>query len=519
MRNALKTWLVMVCTLAVCGAGCAPARFVDGVRFTAQQYGTGSADTLAVNHRGYLRFNHALQSDLEDAIATNDLDVMRQRGAQVLLQAHDLAVQAVNSELDRLPSAGLDELVRRYNMNDAPSDAGARRAFLKEKFAARSHELLDVDLKRLQAAEDYREARRLLRSINRDVEPAAGDRGKAGRVLLGAPLFLPAIIGAEIADSEATERAVLANFDEVIRYEPVDKSAPPTAAQLESATAADLARWFAPVFVQQFNPNADYPQENDRFGRIVLAGSRDAIEVHVDTNEPVVYWTTQQTKVGDHRYDQLVYVAWYPSRPAMSDNDPSAGHIDGVVIRITLDRHHRPAIYEYVRSCGCYHTLWVAEFVEAAARTEFGAPHGKQRYAVQRPDGGRQLFLPSLVADDGAHPHRPSAFISAGYHLGMGIHPLRENEQHGEVHQTIEYTLEPYDSLTRLPLDGGVASMFGSDGLVHDAGRTEGWLLSPTGMLSAGQPRQLGTMKIRMDEYDYDDPRLLEHTLRLPSSF
>ena len=519
MRYSLKIWLAMICAAAACGAGCAPARFVEGARFTAQQYGTGSADTLAVNRHGHLRFNHALQSDLDDAIAADDLATLQDRGIQVLSHAHELAVQAANSELDRLPAEGLAELVRRYGMDDAPTGADARRAFLKEKYAVRSRELLNTDLKRLEAAGGIDAARRLLRSIKRDIEPAAGDRGKTGRVILGAPLYLPAVIGAEIADTEATERAVLANFDEVIRYEPVDQSAPPTAAQLESANAEELARWFAPVFVQQFNPDAEYPQENDRFGRIELSGSRDAIKVNVDTSDPVVYWTTRQAKIGDRRYDQLDYVAWYPSRPAMSDNDPSAGHIDGVVIRITLDRHHRPAIYEYVRSCGCYHTLWVAEFVEAAARSEYGAPQGKERYAVQRPDGGRQLFLPSLVADDGAHPHRPSAFISAGYHLGMGIHPQREDEQHGDVRQTIEYTLEPYDSLTRLPLEGGVASMFGSDGLVHDAGRAEGWLLSPTGMLSAGQPRQLGTMKIRMDEYDYDDPRLLEHTLRLPSDF
>ena len=31
--------------------------------------------------------------------------------------------------------------------------------------------------------------------------------------------------------------------------------------------------------------------------------------------------------------------------------------------------------------------------------------------------------------------------------------------------------------------------------------------------------RQLETMKIRMDAYDYDDPRLLERNLRLPDSF
>ncbi len=81
------------------------------------------------------------------------------------------------------------------------------------------------------------------------------------------------------------------------------------------------------------------------------------------------------------------------------------------------------------------------------------------------------------------------------------------------------YLLKKYETLTRLPMGDGVASMFGSDGLVHNAGRAEGWLLAPTGMRSAGQPRQLGTMKIRMDAYDYDDPRLLDRQLRFPPDF
>ena len=111
------------------------------------------------------------------------------------------------------------------------------------------------------------------------------------------------------------------------------------------------------------------------------------------------------------------------------------------------------------------------------------------------------------------------AFVSAGDHLLMGVHPLRDDPVEATIDETYAYVLEPYESLTRLPLGGGIASMFGSDGLVHHAGRAEGWLLAPTGMLSAGQPRQLGTMKIRMDAYDYDDPRLLERNLRLPASF
>jgi hypothetical protein len=489
------------------------------VRYVAEQHGASSADSLAVNGRGYLRFDLRLQSDLDDALAEKELAPMRSEGVRILEAAHDLAVRSAGGEIDRLPPAGLAELVRRYALSAAPTEPQARRTYLKETYASRSRAMLHEAVAELQAARNAAAARRLLTSIRRNIEPPAGDRGKLGRALVAAPLFLPAIIGAEIADADATERAVTADFERVVIYKPQSEEPPLSPAALASADVDALARWYAPEFIQQVAPDAVYEPDADRIGRVFLSGDRDRIAVHVNTGEPVVYWTHEQAKVDKRRYDQIVYVAWYPRRPALSKNDPQAGDIDGVVVRITLDGRRRPAIYEFVRSCGCFHTLWVAEFVEAAAREEFGTPTGTQHYAVQQSAVSRELFIPALVRDDGARPRRPVASVSAGDHLLMGIHPQRDEPPAGTIDESRSYLLEPYENLTRLPLGDGVASMFGSDGLVHNAGRAEGWLLAPTGMLSAGQPRQLGTMKIRMDAYDYDDPRLLERNLRLPGSF
>jgi hypothetical protein len=234
----------------------------------------------------------------------------------------------------------------------------------------------------------------------------------------------------------------------------------------------------------------------------------------------VVYWTHTQAKAHDQRYDQLVYVAWYPGRPELSPGDPQAGEIDGVVVRVTLDHHQRPAIYEFVRTCGCYHTLWVAEFVEQAARAEFGGPLPGMAYAVQKkPERSRELFMPALVGDSGARVSRPVVMINAGQHLMVTVDTVAANHYTQAESPRQAYSLEAYETLSHLPLGDQVASMFNGEGLVHHAARPEGWMLAPTGMLQAGRPRQLGTMKIRMDAYDYDDPRLLERNLRLPSSF
>jgi len=517
--TAFQVALLTLGTLCFVVSGCAPPRFVEGVQYTADRSGVLTANSLRVTKHGYLRFDHALLSDLDDALLLQDLSDLHTEGRRILTAGQQAAGQVVSAEIDRMPPAALDDVIRRYHLAEAPQATGARREFLKSTYADRARELVEADQAEFAATNDARAARRFLQRIRQAVEPAPGDRGKAARALLGAPLFLPAVIGAGIADAEASQRAVTTDFAHIALYEPLEFSDPPAADALQAATDAELAAWYAPVFVQQINPDADYPAEDDRFGRVHLTGAPDNIQVLVDTAQPVVYWKHTWAKVAQRRYDQLIYVAWYPRRPEMSDNDPSAGNIDGVVVRITLDRHRRPAIYEFVRSCGCYHTLWVAEFVEAAARAEFGAPTGDQHYAIEPKQGSRDLFIPELVPDDGAHPHRPAAYVDAGFHLLMGVQPWTNESLPGETEAKYTYALEPYDDLTRLPLGNGVASMFGSDGLVHNAGRAEGWLLAPTGMLSAGQPRQLGTMKIRMDAYDYDDPRLLERNLHLPAGF
>jgi len=517
MRRTIAAVCLLALLLSSSGCG-APRHLIEGVGYFAAIDHAGDAATLRVEGHGELRFSVALRSDLEDALAQDDLSAIREHGLDVLRRANRLAINSLRAEIDRMSARRLEDLVRTYRLTDAPAAAPQRRAYFKRLCAERARAALRRDETALLTADSPAAARRLLRDIRARIEPPPGDRGRLERILIGVPLFLPAAIGAEIAEREATQRTLIADFDQVLEYRPAEMPDAHSAEGLAEADPETLARWFAPMFEQQMDPQADYPQIDDHIGRVYLTGGPGDIQVHIDVDDPVVYWTHGQAKVSDRRYDQIIYVAWYPERPALIPNDPQAGHIDGIVVRITLDRHKRPAIYEFVRSCGCFHTLWVAEFVEAKAREQFGPPAPGMKFAVQRARLGRELFIPELVPDDGARPRRPVAFVSAGSHMLMMVRPFGDADVPPVV-AIRAYRLEPYENLTHLPLGNGVASMFGSDGLVHHAGRREGWLLAPTGMLSAGQPRQLGTMKIRMDAYDYDDPRLLERHLRLPDTF
>lgn len=501
---------------ALCtSSGCAPRCLSEGVHRAAIRYRVADASTTAIRKKNHLRFDASLRADLDDLLQM-EANPSREQAADLLRAANELAIRQGMGELDRLPPEGLRWLGAHYGGMPKDGESGAFREGLKERYRKETEQKLDAELKRLTEA---RNVRRFLVETHRHLEPTPGDRGRTARALLAAPLFVPAVIGAEIADAEATQRTMVADFKQTLEYRPQGTVPREPAADLLSLDLSGLAARYAPIFVQQVDPGAAYDPRDDRIGRVSLDGRTDDIQVKVDTAHPVVYWAHTQARVESRRYDQLTYVAWYPNRPALSSGDVEAGKIDGVVVRITLDRHRRPAVYEFVRACGCYHTLWVAEFIEAAARSEFGGPTAKLQFAIQKNAKGRDLFLPALVRDDGTQPRRPVVFIDAGFHFVMLIKPSDTDEALATTAEQQTYTLEPYESLTRLPLGNAVASMFGSDGLVHNAGRQEGLLLAPTGMLSAGQPRQLGTMKIRMDAYDQDDPRLLERNLRFPSGF
>ncbi len=158
----------------------------------------------------------------------------------------------------------------------------------------------------------------------------------------------------------------------------------------------------------------------------------------------------------------------------------------------------------------CGHLVYVARAVEEQARAEFGAPPAGKDLAVERDvKDKRDLIVAGILTTDGKET-RPVVYIRAGYHDVATVECHKLGDPLGmESTGRHKYDIDAYDQLDHLRLGTGYGSMFGPDGLVHNAGRSEGYLLAPTGMLSAGQPRKRGTQKIRWDEYSFDDPHCL----------
>ncbi|MFQ5424663.1 MAG: hypothetical protein ACE5F9_11865 [Phycisphaerae bacterium] len=489
-----------VLILMFASAGCESPRFDAGVPEPIRRYRTFNARTQTVRGMPFLRVNGLLQAELQAAVAGSDVSVARETLKDVIAACHQLARSTLQNEIDRLPPAGRDAMKRTHQ--PAGSDAPGHRSDPLSGYVALQDEL--------SAGRSVQDLRTIVDRIRKSIDPSPKDHQGHG-------LFLQWAIASH---PESTD--------------PMDKGGPrvdvyePDSASVTSFGGAGTASWierqllarYAPIIVQERVDGAPYSRRADEIGAVRLSGTHDHIVVSVDTASPSVYAYWQHTLVRGRRHLQLVYTYWFPERPRLKFGDAEVGHIDGATARLTLDVDNQPAIFETIMNCGCYHRCFPVQSVENTAAQGYGKPLDGKRFAIERTMSGRlDWIVPETVADPPLADSRPILFSRAGYH-GLASVSFDPSTLSGrDVGRHRPYVLRPYDLLEQLPAPWGYGSMFGADGLVHGAGRLEGWLLAPAGMLSAGQPRQRGTHRIRWDQYDFDDPHLLERCLRLPTSF
>lgn len=480
--------------------GCAPREFDRAIAYYADREKIRDASARRTAVAWFLRFDAGTIHDLDEAINSRDKAQARALAADALRRADQLAVRSICDEISRLSSASFAELARRA---DCPASPAALNAHVE----ARARSALAAELAADNAMPDQIWLRRM-REIREGIELLPDDRDRAMRQVLLAG-FSPAVaVGIEEKEKEVIAAVRERNEKRLSRAAIWN---PP------SSTDDLVSRW-APRIAVEWVSSRDYPDDYDRIGAVSLSGTRDAIRVSVEAARPTIYTYESAAMIHGRRCRQLNYVWWFSDRPPMAANDAAAGHIDGGTLRLTLDPSDRPAIAEIILNCGCGHEVYVAGDIEAAAQDEFGPPVDGARYSCEANQKSRRPILVAATFDRSDAAARPVILLAAGSH-----EPVRFDLKYDlstlidGVIESRDCVLADYDALDRLPLGDGVASMFGPDGLVHFAGRREGFLLAPSGMLSAGQPRKRGTQRIRWDEYLFDDPTLLERTLRLPT--
>lgn len=310
----------------------------------------------------------------------------------------------------------------------------------------------------------------------------------------------------EVQDVFATPVEKLPARGPRVRYAPAALSASDApAGGIEPATARALG---VPVLAADetwrlLHENApvlavETASPDDRIGALFWrenAGrAGDAAHIAVDTRTPIAYTRVAYALVASRVHLQLVYTFWFPARPAVGVFDPLAGPLDGLIWRVTLDRDLRPAVYDTIHPCGCYHLFFPTDRVRARAE----APPDQGRF-----DEG--MFAPQSAPAlrDG---ERLQLVIEARTHYVQRLIVTRDAA--GERN----FELASEDLLRSLPLPaGGTRSAYDEQGFVPGSERSERFFFWPMGIASAGQMRQWGRHATAfVGRRHFDDPLLIE---------
>jgi hypothetical protein len=291
----------------------------------------------------------------------------------------------------------------------------------------------------------------------------------AGRIAEGTTRFAPA----------REHRAPAVAAADAARQPALDALGVP---MLDAAHRAALLAAHAPVFALAGSA------EDDRFGRLLRDGPD---RVRVDTAQPQVYVRIAFTRWEGAVRVQLVYTAWFPRRAPVGPIDLLAGHLDGVMLRLTLDERGRVAMVDSIHACGCWHL-----FVPVGARRARPAPDPSEEWA----------FSPAVLHEvpSGA---RVRVRLAARTHAVEGIDTVDDGQP-----ADAGYALADDDLLRTLPDPaGGSRSLFDPRGRVTGTERAERWLFWPMGIANAGSMRQWGRHATAfVGRRHFDDAALLE---------
>lgn len=243
-----------------------------------------------------------------------------------------------------------------------------------------------------------------------------------------------------------------------------------------------LFRTFAPVFTVDTAGDADLP------GGL---GWGESGVPRVVSRLPVVYRRVSHARYQGRALLQLNYWLWFPERPKGAGSDLLAGHLDGLLWRVTLAPDGAPWVFDSIHPCGCYHLFF---------------PTARAVPKAQPDTLDEMAFVPQALPRI-APGARVELRIESGTHYLQRI-VLRDDPAQGAA----EYVFAEDDSLRSLPLPGGGRrSLFRPDGIVQGSERGERWLFWPMGVPEPGAMRQWGRHATAfVGRRHFDDPGLLE---------
>jgi hypothetical protein len=516
----MTRWLIVALALALTACTSAPLRrsipgepaaTLDGCHELAQalrvavaKAGVGDTQAVAIDGFAWLRadrFTAALRAQAASVEQT----------VAWLARLQTLDAQARRIELANLPDAmvtdatvtGLDKTATGTHGRALAEDATAARLALQTRVdacgrasivaIARDPALLERLRQSARVPDDYVDWQRAL-----GVYPLSALAFEAGVRREEAAM---AAAHARHADAPARDARIMligppangAMTDAGLRLADIRRDALGVPQPDERQAAALLAR-HAPIIALAGQG------DDDRIGSLRLDAQGRSV---VDIGQPAVYGRINFMRWQGEVRAQLVYTAWFARRPPEHSADLLAGHLDGIVLRLTLDTDERIDMIDSIHPCGCWH-----QFIPVGDWLVQPAPAPREEWAfVAR----RLKSVPP--------GHRVRIRISAGAHMLEGIDSIDSLAGHGA-----DFTPEPYalladDLLRSLALpSGGRRSLYDPRGFVPGTERAEAWLFWPMGIAEAGSMRQWGHHATAfVGRRHFDDADLLERRFVKPA--
>lgn len=245
-----------------------------------------------------------------------------------------------------------------------------------------------------------------------------------------------------------------------------------------------MYRDFAPIW------EVDTTARSDRIGALRWGVG---VAPEVDVEAPTVYRFRTYTRFQGASLLQLNYLVWFPERPPAAAFDLYAGHLDGVIWRVTLSSSGTALAYDTIHACGCYYLIFPG-----------------RGYRVAQPADGSEPLLSPYPLLPPSSGQRFVIRLSAGQHFVQAVYPDAGRDP------GVPYRWRDADELHSLPDRGGRRrSAYEPDGLVAGTHRLERLLLWPSGIASPGAMRQPGTHAIAfLGRRHFDDAGLFERVLR-----
>ena len=215
----------------------------------------------------------------------------------------------------------------------------------------------------------------------------------------------------------------------------------------------DAMRW-APVFVVY-----GHGEPYNRIGRPTIRKTDDGHElVSIDIDAPSIYYMQRHFSTAKATYTNQIYRVHFPKVPfSFGPFNLTAGKNVGVLVIVTLDAHQRPILVTSVGTCGCYKAFVPTQYLSVEA-----LPQGWTglRQAVYGED------LPGMLSFDGLKDARIVIHLRPQVHRVMDLEVLDAVQLTDKRFKSIPMQSYPMDMLNRLPVNGGVSSLYYQEGVL-----------------------------------------------------